>query len=91
VLTKCNQSVASNWLKRNIPLHVIVEELGCHPDDLNDVRCRGQAADCPTPAEVARATAEIRKGWTASEHRRRRAYPAPDVEAPFIRIRDCCF
>lgn len=91
MLSKCNQSVAANWLKRSVPIRVIVEELDCHPDDLHKVRVSGQAADCPTPREIAQRAAEVRQGWTASEHRRRRAYQAPDVMAPFIRIRDCRF
>lgn len=32
---------------------------------------------CPTPAEIARASALIRSGWTARERRRRRV-GAPD-------------
>lgn len=84
MLSKCDSTVALNWIYRSIPRQTIAELLGCTIEDLRKIEHRQRHFFAPLPHEIQQRAASIRIAWTDAELERRAGsllqnYKIPEV------------
>ena len=86
-LSPCDKSTIRGWLIGRRCPQWIAATIGCTVADVEACRTYRNFGFCPSPTEIARGAAEVRKSWSPDEHVKRMdctevmGYADPDVEA----------